>query len=216
MRISLNWLSELVDLTGSKGPDGLAELLTRRGIEVEAIERQDHGFQNVVTAQVLEKSPHPQADRLSLCKVTVGQGEPLEIVCGAQNFKAGDKVALAQVGAQLPNGMAIAANKIRGVTSYGMLCSEEELKLKEKSEGILILPPETQLGQPLAKLLGRDDVALVLKLTPNRGDCLSHFGVAREVAAALGQKAKRPQAFKYDFKQSPISINLESAKADNS
>jgi phenylalanyl-tRNA synthetase beta chain len=197
MRISWNWLSELVDLTGSKGPEGLAELLTRRGIEVEAIERQDHGFQNVVTAQVLEKNPHPQADRLSLCKVSFGQSEPLEIVCGAQNFKAGDKVALAQIGAHLPNGLAISANKIRGVSSFGMLCSEEELKLKEKSEGILILPPDTALGQPLAKLLGRDDVVLDLKLTPNRGDCLSHFGVAREIAAALGQKAKRPKASSY-------------------
>jgi phenylalanyl-tRNA synthetase beta chain len=195
-------------LTSLKGPDALAELLTGRGIEVEAIERQDQGFDQVVSAQVLEKNPHPQADRLSFCKVSLGQGEPLEIVCGAQNFKAGDKVVLAQVGAHLPNGLKITPNKIRGVTSYGMLCSEEELKLKESSEGILILSPDTALGQPLAQLLGRDDVVLTLKVTPNRGDCLSHFGVARETAAALGLRAKRTPASIYEFKQSPISVQL--------
>src|SRR6185503_21369800 len=124
MKISWNWLSELVDLSGVKGPEALADILTNRGLEVEAIERQDHGFEKVITAQVVEKNKHPQADRLSVCKVTTGSGEPLDIVCGAQNFKAGDKVALAQVGAQLPNGMTIAAGKIRGEVSNGMLCSE--------------------------------------------------------------------------------------------
>ena len=121
MRVSWKWLNELVDLStlpGVKnlavdGPQSLADLLTSRGLEVEGIERLDHGFDKVVTAQILEKKPHPQADRLSLCKVTLGSGDPLDIVCGAQNMKTGDKVALAQVGANLPNGIKIAQSKIQ-------------------------------------------------------------------------------------------------------
>ena len=211
MHISWNWLSEMVDLSQVGGPEKLAELLTSRGLEVEGIERQDQGFEKVITAQILERAPHPQADRLSLCKVSTGSGEPLEIVCGAQNMKAGDKVALAQIGANLPNGVKIAAGKIRGVVSNGMLCSEEELKLADTSEGIMILPPETKLGEPVANILGRNDTILTFKLTANRGDCLSHFGMAREIAAALGQKPRKPDATSLDFPSgtSPISIQLD-------
>ena len=147
MKISWNWLSEYVDLSSFKTPEALQDLLTARGLEIETIEKQDRGFEKVITAQILERNPHPQSDRLSLCLVSTGTGTPLEIVCGAQNMKAGDKVALAQIGAELPNGLKIAESKIRGVTSNGMLCSEEELKLKDSSEGILILPPATALGQ---------------------------------------------------------------------
>ena len=193
MRISWNWLSEMVDLGSVGGPRGLAELLTRRGLEVEAVESQDSGLAHVVTGKILEKGLHPQADRLSLCKVTLGSGEPLEIVCGAQNHKAGDVVVVAQVGAHLPNGLKIAAGKIRGVLSNGMLCSESELGLKEESEGILILPAETALGRPIAEVLGRTDHLLTLKITANRADCLSHWGIAREVASALGKKPCRPE-----------------------
>jgi len=211
MRISWNWLSELVDLNKVDGPKGLAELLTARGLEVEAIERQDHGFAHVIVAQILEFQPHPQADRLNLCQVSTGQGSPIEIVCGARNVKAGAKVALAQVGAHLPNDLKIVVSKIRGVISNGMLCSEEELKLLksgDKSDGILILPDTAELGMPLAKFLGRDDVILTLKLTANRGDCLSHFGIAREVAAALRVKPKRPEGPTLPFGNSPISVAL--------
>jgi phenylalanyl-tRNA synthetase beta chain len=212
MRISWNWLNELVDLSEVGGPQGLADLLTRRGLEVEGIEKQDQGFEKVVTAQILEKKPHPQSDRLSLCQVTIGSGNPLEIVCGAQNMKSGDKVALAQIGADLPNGIKIAQSKIRGVVSNGMLCSEEELKLKDSSEGILILPESTPLGVPLAKLLGRDDTILVLKITANRGDCLSHWGIAREVGAALGKKAKKPAGISLPSTASSISISLHAGE----
>ncbi|HUP58014.1 MAG TPA: phenylalanine--tRNA ligase subunit beta, partial [Bdellovibrionota bacterium] len=213
MKISWQWLSELVDLSSlGSGPDApakLAEILTARGLEVESVDRRDKGFEKVVTAQILERNKHPEADRLSLCKVTTGSGAPLEIVCGAQNMKAGDRVALAQIGASLPNGLTITQSKIRGVVSSGMLCSEEELKLKDKSEGILILPADTPLGKPLAELLGLDDTILAFKLTANRGDCLSHFGMAREVAAALGVKAKRPKAMALDWKGTQIQIGLE-------
>jgi phenylalanyl-tRNA synthetase beta chain len=213
MRISWNWLSEMVDLSSVGGPAGLADLLTRRGLEVEAIERLDAGLEQVVTVQILERSPHPQADRLSICKVTRGEGEPLEIVCGAQNMKAGDRVALAQVGATLPNGMKIQQSKIRGVVSSGMLCSEEELGFKDTSDGILILPSDTPLGRPLAEILGRKDTILTLKLTANRGDCLSHFGLAREIAAALNVAPKRPEAAALKFEGSSIAVHRDAVAA---
>lgn len=215
MKVSLKWLAELVDLSKLDGPSAIAELLTRRGLEVEAIERQDAGFDKVVTAQILERAPHPQADRLSLCKVTLGSGDPLEIVCGAQNMKAGDRVALAQIGAELPNGLKIAQSKIRGSTSNGMLCSEQELGLlgpDEESPGILILPTDTKLGLPLAQVLGRDDTVLTLKLTANRADCLGHWGIARELASALGVKPKAPQAATLALGDAGVAVRLEAAE----
>jgi phenylalanyl-tRNA synthetase beta chain len=216
MKISWKWLNELVDLNAAgHSPEQLAETLTRRGLEVEEVSRQDAGLEKVVTARILERKPHPQADRLSLCKVSTGTGEPLDIVCGAQNMKAGDIVALAQVGALLPNGLKIEKSKIRGEVSNGMLCSEQELKLADTSEGILILPPDTKLGQPLAAILGRDDVILSFKLTANRGDCLSHFGMAREVSAALNVKPKprHSQLLAFGETRLPIAIELEAGEA---
>ncbi len=220
MRISWKWLSELVDLSQVGGPDGLAALMTSRGLEVESVEKQNRGLEKVITAQILERAPHPQSDRLSLCKVTIGNGDPLEIVCGAQNMKSGDKVALAQIGADLPNGVKIGQSKIRGVVSNGMLCSEDELKLSAPgthSEGIMILPTDTKLGVPLAELLGRDDAILVFKLTANRGDCMSHYGMAREVAAALGLRARRTNDKVVDLsfgegQTLPIAIRLEAGE----
>jgi phenylalanyl-tRNA synthetase beta chain len=212
MRISWNWLSELVDLSSVGTPQKLADLLTSRGLEVEAIERQDQGLEKVVSVKILERNPHPQADRLSLCKVSLGSGEPLQIVCGAQNMKAGNIVCLAQIGAELPNGLKIAQSKIRGETSFGMLCSEEELKFAEKSEGILILPPNTPLGKPLAEILGRDDTLFSFKITANRGDCLSHWGMAREIAAAIGVKPKKPKAVPLKFDKTPITIELNAGE----
>jgi phenylalanyl-tRNA synthetase beta chain len=222
MRISWKWLTEFVDLSTlpgckdlqAEGPKALGDLLTSLGLEVEGIERQNQGFENVVTAQILKKDPHPQADRLSLCQVSTGSGEPLEIVCGAQNMKAGDKIALAQIGALLPNGIKITQSKIRGVVSNGMLCSAAELKLSEESDGLMILPSDTPLGIPVAKVLGKDDTILTLKLTANRGDCLSHYGIAREVAAALGQEIKRPEALQ--IKESPCPITIELEAGENS
>ena len=150
MKISYQWLNEWVDLSGLKGPkdgpDALADLLTARGLEVEHYRKLAEGLDKVITVRILERNKHPEADRLSLCKVTTGSGEPLEIVCGAQNMKPNDIVCLAQIGAVLPNGMKIEKSKIRGVVSNGMLCSETELGFKDQSEGILIMPPKTPLG----------------------------------------------------------------------
>ncbi|MBC7692469.1 MAG: phenylalanine--tRNA ligase subunit beta [Methylotenera sp.] len=212
MQVSWNWLSELVDLSSVAGPQALADLLTQRGLEVEEMKTQGVGLEKVVSAQILEKKQHPQADRLSLCSVSLGSGEPLDIVCGAQNMKAGDKVALAQVGANLPNGMKIAQGKIRGEVSNGMLCSESELGFAAQSEGIIILPPDTELGLPLAKIMGLNDTIFTLKLTANRGDCLSHYGLAREIASALRVKAKKPIAELVQFKGSPIEVSLNAGE----
>ncbi len=213
MRISWNWLSQLVDLSGVESPLALGELLTSRGLEVETIEKMDQGFEKVVTAQILDYRTHPQADRLNLCRVTLGNGEILEIVCGAPNVKAGAKVALAQVGAHLPNGLKIVSSQIRGVTSNGMLCSEAELKISDSSQGILILPESTPLGLPLADVLGRNDAILTLKLTANRGDCLSHYGMAREVGSALLRKPKPIQVDLLVLEKSLISVHLEAQEA---
>jgi phenylalanyl-tRNA synthetase beta chain len=223
MRVSWKWLNELVDLsslgTGVTGAKALGELLTRRGLEVEDLQAQAAGWEQVVSVKILERNRHPEADRLSVCRVSLGSSDPLEIVCGAQNMKAGDIVALAQIGAKLPNGLKIEKSKIRGVISNGMLCSEEELGLADKSEGILILSESTPLGRPLAEVLGRDDIILTLKLTANRSDCLSHVGLAREVASALGKKVCFPKGYSREqltalvqSKGPAVSLKLEAGQ----
>ncbi len=215
MKVSSSWLKELVPFPHDAS--ALADLLTARGLEVEALESQGKGLEKVVSALIVEKAKHPDSDRLSLCKVDVGSahGGVLEIVCGATNHQTGDKVVAALVGAELPNGMKIGKGKIRGVESKGMLCSEAELGISKESAGIIILPKETPVGRPIAEVLGRNDSLLTLKLYANQGHYLSHFGVAREIAAALGVRAKRPEAvvggkpLALDWKGSPISIALE-------
>ncbi|MCM0606794.1 MAG: phenylalanine--tRNA ligase subunit beta [Xanthomonadaceae bacterium] len=208
MNISMRWLSEYVELSGVSATE-VARILTDRGLEIESTRSLSKGFEKVITVKILERNKHPGADKLSLCKVSTGSGEPLQIVCGAQNMKAGDIVALAQIGAVIPNGLKIQESKIRGEVSFGMLCSEEELMMADEAEGILILPPDTKLGQPLADVLGRNDTILELKITPNRGDCLSMIGVAREVASALGKKVLKPQVTELDFKGAKISTKLD-------
>ncbi|MEK6706578.1 MAG: phenylalanine--tRNA ligase subunit beta [Bdellovibrionota bacterium] len=215
MYISWKWLSEFVDLNVAGSPEKLADILTSRGLEVEEVNNLGRGLEKVITARILEKSPHPQADRLSLCRVTTGQGDDLQIVCGARNMQAGDCVALAQIGAQLPNGVKIEQSKIRGAVSCGMLCSEDELGFKKNSDGILILPGSTPVGLPLAEVLGLDDTILTFKLTANRGDCLSHMGIAREVAAALVKKVKLPVFKELDFERlgyGPVAVSLKAGE----
>ena len=218
MKVSVSWLKELVDFP--MAPKALADLLTARGLEVEEFESQGKGLEKVVSAFIVEKGKHPDSDRLSFCKVDVGpaNGGVLEIVCGATNHKTGDKVAAALVGAELPNGMKIGKGKIRGVESFGMLCSEVELGIAKESAGILILPKETPVGLPIAEVLSRNDTLLTLKLYANQGHYLSHVGVAREIAATLGLSVKRPPAAAHgkpialDWKGSLISIALEAGE----
>jgi phenylalanyl-tRNA synthetase beta chain len=187
MKVSYNWLKEFVDIDLSV--EDLAHHLTMLGLEVDAIERTGEGMDDVVVALVEERAQHPNADKLSLCRVNNGK-EILSIVCGAQNFKSGDKVALAQLGATLPGDFRIKRSKIRGEESFGMLCSEKELALADESSGIMILDAELPLGVPVFQALGLKDTIFEIGLTPNRADCLSIIGVAREIAAKFGKKLR--------------------------
>src|SRR6185503_4964894 len=180
MKFSLNWLSEFVELPNDVGQ--LADLLTLAGVEIEAIEERGANFENVVVAQIKSSERHPNADRLSVCQVDDGSGEIHQIVCGAKNYKVGDKVPLAHPGAILPNGLKIKASKLRGVESQGMLCSAKELGIAEDAAGLLILSPEARIGAPIGELFPNDTI-LEVEITPNRPDLLSHYGLAREIAA---------------------------------
>ncbi len=191
MRISYNWLGEYVDLPAA---EELAARLTAVGLEVEAIERGGQGLEGVVAARIVASEKHPNAEKLSVTRVETGRGEPLQIVCGAKNYRVGDVVPLATVGATLPGGQRIEKAKLRGVESSGMLCSAKELGLAEDAGGLLVLPQDVAPGTPIAKALGLDDVLLEVNVTPNRPDALSHVGIAREVAALLGRKVRLPDA----------------------
>ncbi|MBW4470655.1 MAG: phenylalanine--tRNA ligase subunit beta [Stenomitos rutilans HA7619-LM2] len=196
MRISLNWLSELVDITMS--PEALAEMLTMAGFEVEEIEDRRMWAEGVVVGKVVDRQQHPNADRLSVCQVDIGMGTPSTIVCGAANVKAGLFVPVATLGAFLPKageGLRIKPAKLRGVASEGMICSLAELGLTKESEGIHSFEgEELQVGSDVRSLLGLDDVILDLTSTANRADALSMVGIAREVAALTGATLKLPQA----------------------
>jgi phenylalanyl-tRNA synthetase beta chain len=183
MKFSVNWLREFVELPPSV--EALADLLTLAGIEIEAIEKRGANFDHVVVAQITASSQHPNADRLSVCQVDDGSGQPRQIVCGAKNYQVGDKVPLALPGAVLVNDLKIKPSKLRGVESQGMLCSPSELGLSQESDGLLILSPEAKIGEPIASLFP-DDTILDVEITPNRGDLLSHFGLAREISALVG------------------------------
>ncbi len=189
MLMSLKWLGDFVEVKEFfTKPESLAEILTKAGLEVETVIDKSKDFNHVVIGLILEKIQHPNADRLSLCRVTTGEGVVHQIVCGAQNHKANDRVVLALPGATLPGNFAIGKSVIRGVESGGMLCSDEELGLPEETEGIRLLPEDAPIGKSFAEYEGFDDVIFELKVTPNRADCLSHYGLAREVACLL----KRP------------------------
>lgn len=190
MLISLEWLKEYVDI--KEDVKELENALTMIGQEVEAIEEQGKHLDNVVIGKIVEYGKHPNSDRLTFTKVDIGKGEPLQIVCGAPNHKLGDKVVVAKIGAVLPGDFKIAKSKIRDVESFGMLCSETELGTGSNSSGIIILPEDAPIGEEYRKYAGLNDVVFELEITPNRPDCLSHIGIAREIAAYYGRKVKYP------------------------
>ena len=187
MRVPLSWLREYVDVQLT--PEQLAERLTLLGMEIKGLEAWGSDWRNVVTGELLEVSRHPRADRLSLARVRVGD-EVLDIVCGATNIAAGQRVPVALPGAVLPGNRAIQRTEKMGVVSNGMLCSGDELRLTGDADGILILPGDTPLGVPLADLYG--DVVLDVDVKPTRGDALSLVGLAREVAAVTGAPVRLP------------------------
>jgi phenylalanyl-tRNA synthetase beta chain len=193
MKVSLKWLKEYVDI--ALPPADLAERLTMAGLEVKGMQAIGGSWDNVVVGQILVVNRHPNADRLSLPTVDLGT-EQVAVVCGAPNLKVGDKIAFARVGAQLIDGhteevIRLKSAKIRGVVSSGMVCSEKELGISDRHEGIMVLPADAPVGMPLADYLG--DVIFNLEVTPNRPDCLSVIGIAREVAALTGQKIRLPE-----------------------
>jgi phenylalanyl-tRNA synthetase beta chain len=204
MKFSVNWLHEFVDLP--KNPEEIAEFLTRAGIETKNIETRGAKIDKVIVSQITASSRHPNADRLTVCEVDDGSGTKRQIVCGATNYKVGDKVPLALPEAKLPNGTEIRKSKLRGVESEGMLCSPIELGLGEDASGLLILSPDAKLGAPIADLFPADTI-LDVEITPNRGDLLSHFGLAREIAALTGKKLKlMPPEVKFDIERSGVTI----------
>jgi phenylalanyl-tRNA synthetase beta chain len=190
MKLSLNWIKKFVDF--NLEPQELAQMLTMLGVETSVAKTTSGGWTNVVSAKITDVKKHPNADKLSLCEVTDGQVLH-EIVCGAPNVKPGMFVALAKLGAVLPGGLEIKKAKIRGIESCGMLCSAKELGISEESQGIMELDPQTKIGLALEAVLGQEkDAILEIEITPNRGDCLSHYGVAREIAAKLKKNLIKP------------------------
>ncbi|HET9113301.1 MAG TPA: phenylalanine--tRNA ligase subunit beta [Burkholderiales bacterium] len=190
MKFSELWLRSYVNPPIDSA--ALAHLLTMAGLEVEALEPVAPDFSGVVVARVLAVAPHPDADRLRVCQVDAGSGVVLQIVCGAPNVRADARVPCAVVGAKLP-GMEIKAAKLRGVASQGMLCSARELGLGDGEEGLLLLPDDAPTGADIRDYLQLDDRIFTLKLTPNRSDCLSVLGIAREVAALTGAELNWPE-----------------------
>ncbi|MFH2011610.1 MAG: phenylalanine--tRNA ligase subunit beta [Pseudomonadota bacterium] len=195
MKVSLNWLKEYIDI--DLAPKELGEALTMAGFEVENITSVHANLNNVVVGKIVSLKPHPNADKLSLCQVSTGI-DLYNVVCGAANMISGDYVALALEGALLPSGMKIKNSKIRGELSQGMMCSEEELKIGGDSKGIMILQNNLELGKNITSALNLDDYIFEISITPNRADCLSIIGIAREVAAITGGMLRLP---KIEFKE---------------
>jgi phenylalanyl-tRNA synthetase beta chain len=190
VRVPEQWLRQFCD--PPIDTQSLADRLTMGGLEVEAIEPVAEPFSGVVVARVLKVEPHPNADRLKLCEVDVGAAQPVRIVCGAPNVAVGQRVPCALPGALLPHSVSISAATVRGVPSGGMLCSARELGLADDQSGLLLLRADAPVGEPVRALLNLDEQCFQIKLTPNRGDCLSVLGVAREVAALTAAPLRAP------------------------
>ncbi|MCC5847249.1 MAG: phenylalanine--tRNA ligase subunit beta [Verrucomicrobia bacterium] len=191
MLIPLSWLKDYIEL--HEDVDALRELLTFSGLEVEAVETHGSDFEQIVVAEITAISPHPNADKLTLCTIEDGSGVPQTVVCGAPNVRVGMKTIFAPVGVTLPNGLTLKKAKIRGVESLGMLCAEDELGLSKAHDGIMDLAADLSPGTPAVDVLGGPEIVFDLEVTPNRPDCLSVIGVARELAAITGRELKLPE-----------------------
>ncbi len=200
MKIVESWLREWVD--PDLDSNALEQQLTMLGLEVDGVDKEGAGLDGVTVAEVLEVGKHPDADRLSVCKVSAGSEQTIDVVCGAPNVTAGMKSPLAVPGITLPNGIKLRKSKIRGVASNGMLCSAVELGLGEEADGILALPDDAPAGMPLTEYLGLPDTVFDLDLTPNRGDCFSVLGVARDISALTGSPLKSPDI-------APVAASIE-------
>ena len=201
MNVTLNWLKTYIDFEFS--PSELADRLTMLGVEVESIKQLGADLGGVVVGNVTAIRPHPNADKLVLCQVDTGGTDELQIVCGAPNVREGMLAPVATIGTTLPSGLTIKRAKLRGETSEGMLCSEKELGLSDDAAGLMELPTDISFGMPLSEALGLDDVVFELEITPNRPDCLSLIGVAREIRAETGNPLKLPTV---DLQESSINV----------
>src|SRR3954463_8328888 len=226
MTISYKWLSEYLPVTLE--PERLSKILTSVGLEVEKMENFEEvkgGLKGLLIGEVLETSQHPNADKLKLTKVNVGNGEALQIVCGAPNVAAGQKVVVATVGTTIyPSSgepMTMKVAKIRGVESYGMICAEDEIGIGQSHAGIMVLPPEVHTGMPAADFFKPySDIIYEIGLTPNRMDAMSHWGAARDVCAYLSHHDKKDLkpllpsiTFKADSSKLEISVTIKDEKA---
>src|SRR5438093_5889953 len=208
MKVTWGWLADWVDLPPT--PEALAHALAMRGFPVASIEQRVSLDPAIIVGRVLEASPHPNADRLHLCVVDVGSAK-LSIVCGASNVAAGQSVAVAQIGARLPDGTKLRKTKIRGVESEGMICSERELGLSQEAEGIWVLPGSPPLGSPVQELLGAGEAILDVEITSNRTDCMAVRGLAREIAS-IGRGALKPvPALRASGKAAVPRVTIEDA-----
>jgi phenylalanyl-tRNA synthetase beta chain len=210
MKISWKWLSDWVDLDGLD-PEEVAEQLTMVGLECEGVEHIGRGHDNIVVGLIESIEPHPKADRLVVCKVNTGAEELHQIVCGATNMKEGDRVPAALPGSQPPAfDFEIGVRKMRGIESQGMLCAGEELGIDDGVDGLLILQEDLELGKPIFEALGLVDTVIELGITPNRPDCLSHLGVAREVAAMYDRELKARE----ELGREPLWEGVDGERAD--
>ena len=192
MKFSENWLRELVDIPVDR--DALMHRLTMAGLEVEGVEPLGAALDGVLVGEIVGCEPHPNADKLRVCQVAIGAGSPLVIVCGAPNARLGLKAPLATIGTTMPNGIEIKRAALRGVESNGMLCSAKELGIDADASGLMELPADAPVGTPLAAYLGLPDASIEIKLTPNRPDCLSVSGLARDASALFGSALHAPAA----------------------
>ncbi len=197
MKVSLKWLNKYVNLDGISAEE-IAEALPMLGLEVESVSTTGmKQLNNVVVGEILSRIPHENSDHLGVCQVNVGQNAPLQIVCGASNYKVGDRVPVALIGAKLPAGenefFEIKQSKLRGVESFGMMCSGRELGISADHSGLLILESRPEVGMPINDVFTESDTVFEIEITANRGDCLSHIGVARELAAKFGREMKKPE-----------------------
>jgi phenylalanyl-tRNA synthetase beta chain len=211
VKFSVNWLREFVDIDVSV--EKLVELLSFSGTKVESVYRPGRDIKGVVVAEIEDISRHPNADNLTLVDVRVADSEVERVVCGASNFAIGDRVPLARVGSRLPE-MEVGERKIRGETSRGMLCSGFELGVSRDHSGILVLPPDAPLGADVTEVLGLNDAIVEVEVTPNRGDCMGMLGIAREVAALLGNELRWPNVnVPLSDLDSPVSVRVEAPDA---
>lgn len=214
MNVSYNWLKEYIDFELS--PEELVEELTHAGLEANLVEQYPDYYRDIKIGKILSKSPHPDADKLSVCQVDLGEEESFQIICGAPNVAEGQTVAVATIGTTFPDGLKIKKAKLRGVLSHGMICSERELELSDNHDGIMVLDDGARAGNDFTSYLTGNDVAIELDLTPDRSYALGHIGVARDLAALLDKPLNIPEIHLKEGEQTTaelVSVELEDAEA---